>query len=577
MNLENLPGYDEAVKAMEANTSSRARYLLDLERFVEGTQYAGLPDWFSDQRPLWERAPCIVDPIVKSAIASNTDLLLGEGRFPLFTTEDADGDDAEEIEYVLARLAKQARLRLASCETFASAQGACSAAAIFGIRAGRLFIDTVRARWCNVELDDEGAVLRAEIRYPYLTELTDRHGQRIVKAMLFRRVIDAETDTTYLPAEARPDGIEPAWSEKGATKSAHGFGFCPVVWYAHMRGCEIVGNIDGNAIHAQITDELRAHDFALSQKHRAALYVGDPQWTEIGVDPGYDPSSSARKPDVPTTLHGGKPSTDNPIRGGFHSKPRGSRARKKSPGTVWQYPKDVEVELHSLPGDALDALDKHARDLRVKVAQALGVVFLDPETLPASTSLSGRALEALKARQLDRCDNYRLDFGDRFLLPAMGMLLRIAIVKRMPVVDLDKVEAFIIKQGERWSWHSPPFALAWGRYFRLDADDESKQVELAVKALDGGIATTRAAVEKIRGVFDIKDVDAYVTDLLAERQGAIRAQQQMAAQMMRDTGDADEEGGSEDATDDAGTDDDAQRAKPRKTTRDRRRGRSRAA
>lgn len=553
MTLANLPGYEEAAKAAEANLSPRARHLATLERYVEGTQYEGLPDWFSDQKPLWERAPCIVDPIVRRAIESNADLVLGEGRFPLLGIEDVEGEEAEHVEYVLARLTQQSRLRMAAREAFEAAQGTGSACAVFGVRAGRLFIDTVKARWCEVELDGEGAVRRLEIKYPYLTLVKDG-GRQLVKTLLFRRVIDDKRDTTYQPGEARPDGIEPAWVEDKAKTFSHGLGFCPVVWYSHMRGCAIVGDVDGKALHEHLTDEIRAHDFALSQRHRAALYAGDPQWTEVGVEAGYNPTEPVRRAEVPTTLLGGKPSEANPIRGGFVTRASRNKARKKSPGSVWQYPQGVEVELHSLPSDALDAVSKHARDLRIKLSESLGVVFLDPETLPAATTLSGRALEALLSRQLNRCDGYRADFGDRFLLPAAGMLLRIAIGKRLRIEGLDVVQKVIGAIGERWSWHAPPISLTWGRYFRLSAEEEAKVVELVVKARDGGIATTRAAVEKVRGVLDIKDVDAYVAELEKERADAMAQQQQIAKQMMlrepsADPGDDEDEDADEDGSD----------------------------
>ena len=110
-----------------------------------------------------------MDPIVRRAIESNADLCLGEGRFPRLSVEDVAGDDADDVEYVLARIAKGARLQVAAREAFEAAQGTGSACAIFGVRAGRLFIDTVKARWCEVELDADGAVLRLEIKYPYLT------------------------------------------------------------------------------------------------------------------------------------------------------------------------------------------------------------------------------------------------------------------------------------------------------------------------------------------------------------------------------------------------------------------------
>lgn len=563
MSLESIPGYAEAMQALEANLSPRATHLATLERYIEGTQYEGLPDWFSDTKPLWERAPCIVDGIVKSAIKSNSDLLLGEGRFPALAGEDLDGDEAEAFERVLARIIQKSRLRMAAREAFEAGQGSGSACAVFGVRAGRLFIDTVRARWCEPEFDADGAVSRLEIRYPYFTIVKSVGGTRVVKAMFYRRVIDGMEDVTFKPVEARADGLEPAWEADKTV--AHGLGFCPVVWYAHMRGCAIVGDIDGKAIHEQLLDEVRGHDFVLSQKHRAALYAGDPQWTEVGVQPGYNPTDPVPVADVPTTLLGGKPTEGNPVRGRFTTRPNRNKARKKSPGAVWQYPENVQVKLHTLPGEALDALDKHARDLRAKLSEGLGVVFLDPETLLAVSTLSGRALEALRSRQLDRCDSYRSDFGDRFLLPALGMLLRIALTKRLSMPSIDVVERVIARADEQWSWHQPPLALTWGRYFRLDADEEAKQVDSVVKARDGGLSTLRAAVKKLRGVLDIKDVDAYLVELEAERRKAATEQQSIAARLMQATQRPDDEPADDDddeEVDDGDEEPDDARARP---------------
>lgn len=540
MSLEKIQGYEEAVRAIEANLSPRAKHLAHLERYVEGTQYDGLPDWFSDEKPLWERAPCIVYPIAANAIESNSDLLLGEGRFPVPTVAGLEGDDAESFEKAVKEVVRQSRLAAASKEVLEAGQGCGSACAIFGIRSGRLFCESVKARWCEVQLDAEGAVTQLIIQYPYLTTEKGGDGRYTVRAKLFRRVIDNTNDTTFLPGEARQDGIEPAWIVDQTQNINHALGFCPVVWYAHRKGCTVVSDIDGKAIHERLTDEIRAHDMALSQRHRAALNAGDPQWTETGVEPGYNPTAPVRRVEMPASVSG-KPG--EAVTAAYVSRPARGKVRKKSPGTVWQYEsKDVVVKQHTLPGDALKTLDDNARDLRLKLAESLGVVFLDPETLPSNGTLSGRALEALKARQLDRCDNYRTDFGDHFLLPALGMLLRIVSVKKLVVEGFEAVTALVAKTASSWSWHAPPLGLTWGRYFRLDPEEENKQVDTVVKARDGGVLTLRAGVEKLRSVFDIKDVDAYLLELEAEKQAAMEQQQQAAADMMAMTAPANDDG-----------------------------------
>lgn len=526
---DNTPGLREAQKILEKNLSARAKALQSLEKYVEGTQYDHLPDWFSDKKPLWERAPCIVYPIVQAAIDSNSDLLLGEGRFPLARVDGLEGEESEKFEKAVSKTVQQSRLKAAAREIFAAGQGCGSACAIFGVRGGRLFIGTLRAGWCTPELAADGSVISLEVRYPYLAVERTQDGEKWV-CKLYRRTIDATSDIQYKPATAKPDGSEPAWTKDEALSVDHGLGFCPVVWFPHLKGCAAVNDFDGRAIHEHLTDEIRAHDFALSQRHRAALYAGDPQWTEIGVEPGYNPTGSGgRKAEVPASTFG-RPG-ESPI-GVYTSEPSSSasKVRKKSPGSVWQYAgknPEVKVQLHTLPGEALKALDDHARDLRSKIAESLGVVFLDLEALPNESRLSGRALESAKARQLDRVNYYRSDFGDKFLIPALGMLLRIALATKLSIEGLDVVQKAEKAAGTAWSWHFPPIELVWGAYFQPSGEEEAFMVRAAAEAKTAGIATTRILVEKLRGVLGIKDVDAYMGKLEEEQAANMKREQEM--------------------------------------------------
>ncbi len=438
MQLSTLEGFNEAMKAVRANTSPRALYLATLESYVEGSQYAGLPDWFSGDVPIWERAPCIVYPIVQSAIDSNTDLVLGDGRFPELSTQPEEGDDeydagalkeddAKHIDRFMVEIARQVRLKSALREVFSAAQGCGSGVEIFGVRAGKLFLDTTKARWCTPTFGRDSKLASLEITYPYLEQYQDRSGKWAVRPKLYRRVIDALADTTFQPADASTNGLAPAWVADPLQTFRHGFGFCPAHWYPFMRGCSVVNDYDGIALHAHLLDEVRALDFALSQRHRAALYAGDPQWTEIGVELGSSPTPTARSGSLPATANGGKPSASNPVTTHFADPPKARKGRKKSPGDVWQYEDPTtKVTLHTLPGDALKALTDHAADLRLKIAESMAVVFMDSEHIKMGSTMSGKALEALKARQLDRCDQYRSDVEDHLVTPTLEMLLRVA-------------------------------------------------------------------------------------------------------------------------------------------------------
>lgn len=442
MNLHTVDGYAEAQKAIQLHTSSRAKQMHALESYVDGTQYVGLADWFidgPDAPPLWERAPCFVYPIVWAAVQSNSDLLFGEGRFPSVSSrpseDDAsvteDGltvDESEILDRFIREVQRQVRFSFVCRQVFAAAQGAKSACALFGVRSRRLFCDTVKAAWCTPTFDLEGNVTKLVVEYPYLVETVDAQQRRAVKAMMFRREIDATSDVTMIPAELRSDRrVEVNWQADPAQRFEHNFGFCPVRWYAHMKGCSVVSNFDGHAIHENLCDEIRALDFTISQRHRAALYAGDPQWTEIGVDPGYNPSAVGRTAAVPSTPEGGDASRANPITGRYIDSNPTRAARRKTPGGIWQYDKDnVKVELHCLPGDALKALQDHAKDLRSKLCEAMAVVFFEADDFTRAQDISGRALEARRSKQIERCDLFREDFGANFIVPAISMALRIA-------------------------------------------------------------------------------------------------------------------------------------------------------
>lgn len=433
--MSTMSGYGDAAKLVASHLSPRAQRMANFERYVEGTQYQGRPNFFDRTRPLWERAPCIVYPLVANAINSNTDLVLGETRWPRITSRPSEDDsrfeiaglsevDSAIIDKAIMEVERQSRFHAAMREAFTAAQGCGSAVLIFGVRGSKLFIDSTKARWCEPEFDDEGNIKKLVIEYPYYATVKERNVWRVV-AKMYRREIDDTKDVTYKSAMLASSGAEPDWQVAMTVK--HDFGFCPVVWYPFMQGCSVVDNYDGHAVHENLLDEVTALDFALSMKHRAALYSGDPQWTEIGVEPGYTPTQPGEIVSVPATSMGGPITGDNRPVGEYRAPQRG-QGRRKGPGEVWQYESpDVKVQLHTLPGDALQALENHCMDLRMKLAESLSAVFLDADSIRMRASvLSGKALEVIRARQIDRCEQYRDDCGARLLLPSMHMLLRVA-------------------------------------------------------------------------------------------------------------------------------------------------------
>lgn len=537
MDLSTLEGYGDAVAVFNANVSPRYRALENLEKWATGRQYRGLPDWFSIDKPLWERAPCITYLLTKESIESKVDLVLGEGRFPQITTSPGEGDpladDADAgkdetgldkdssrlLDAFIDRALKQAGAHTALRECLYHAQEVSSGVLIFGVRNGKLFCDTTKAHWCEPTLDVDGECTRLEIKYPYIDPYKDQYGKWKVRVRIFRRVIDDKTDTTWLPADADAHGKDPDWKVDTKQVFEHGLGFCPVRWYPFLRGCSTANQIDGKAPHELCLDEIRALDFALSQRHRAALSAGDPQWTECGVSPGFNPSAPARTVVMPGTAAGGPITPGNPQTTGW-AEPQGSQpARMKSPGVVWQYPDvNTKVTLHSLPGDAVKVVSDHAADLRMKLCEMLAYVPLDPDAISHLRQLSAKAIEALSKRERNRCDRIRDDFGDVCLIPAVQMLLKICAVYAgkagLNLAGLKKVAPIL----KRYLDSNVSLRLVWGDYDNPDPAEEQQIVATTVMAHEGGLITDRQAVAKLQDIYDIENVDEAVAALKLEKQ-----------------------------------------------------------
>src|SRR5690606_5389763 len=182
------------------------------EKWANGTQYKGRPNWWDDSVPLWEREPCIVYPIVQIAAQSNVDLVLGESRAPKFTAhpgEDEDGTDggideesSKALDRYLSKYHQLARFRSHCREAFIAAQQTGTAVAIHGVRNGVPFAELVPAAWCIPTFKDFPEVESLEIRYPFVEERKRKDGKWEAVCKLYRRVLTAESDTEYFPAEA---------------------------------------------------------------------------------------------------------------------------------------------------------------------------------------------------------------------------------------------------------------------------------------------------------------------------------------------------------------------------------------
>jgi len=539
----------EASAAARANLSPRARQLETLEKYANGTQYDGLADWFDDEPPLWERAPCIVYNLVGVAIRSNGHLVLGEGRFPVITSNPGENDSeaggldeevSKSVDRGISELHKRTRFRSICRQALKHAQQAKSCAVVVGVRGGKPAVEVIRSWWCEPTFDIQRNVIKLEVRYPYCEWEKLPDGKWKLHAKLFRRIIDAVSDTTFISLEAEKAGREPppdAWKPDPTKTVKHGLGFCPVLWYGFMRECAAETDYDGTAIHQEVLDECRGLDFALSQRHRSALFCGDPQIIETGVEAGYNPSGQWGKTgSIPSTYAGGEPSKSNPVTGRFQQTGQ-QAARKKSPGVVWQYESPTtKVGYLMLPADALGVLESHISDLRNKLAEMLCVVILDPQNVKNTADMSGKAIEQLRARQFDRCDEIREDVEENLLLPLTKLLIRVALKANVKIKAVQAVAkelaAFAEDGAELMLFTRWPTG-----YVKPDPADEQAIVTMATTAVKGGVATRRMALEKVAPIFGIDSVDQAEEALEKERQANMAEQQEAMSALHGDEND----------------------------------------
>ncbi len=547
----------EARRVFERNCTPRYCSLDILEAYVEGRQYEGRPHWFNDNVPLLDRGPHIVEPIVDSAIKSYQDLIFGEGKFPQVTAKVEEDDtafdprfgleaeDSKKLDHLIRAAFKQANVAQVSREALARALGSRTAVGIVSIKGGKLCVELVPAKCCKPEFHPKypGEVIRLDIMYPYIEQYRDTANHCYVeRCMMFRRVIDADWDTTYQPVRAREDGEPPnsgAWTPDLNLSVNHSFGFCPVVWFPFRKIATTRHDFDGIAIHERYLDELDAFNRSLSQRDRAGLYAGDPMQVEIGVGEDENPSPIAPQAADPRHLlvdsHGRI--VDSRAKAAFAfvgtqtNAPGG--ARKRGVGVVARYGSpNAKVEYLTLPGEALKPLDDDIDKKRSLLAE--GMSWVRPLEAGSSNTnlnisrLSSKTLALLFKRQTSACDLIRPDAWNGWLYPLTNLLLRIIYLyasdetrEGLYLGGLDVAKKLLqrfdaeLSNGEK-RWFAPALTPVWGDYFPPDEADRLALSQLFIQDYEAGFITLRKVLELRKNEFGIDNIDAFMEQLTKE-------------------------------------------------------------
>lgn len=516
----NIAGFTQAERLAQQWLSPRYRKLDRLERYVVGEQYEGLPDFFNPKQdvPLMERAPNIVHSIVEAAIRQHCDFAFGEGRFPgIFCAADDDerllgegmpDEMAHLYEAWLRLLMRHACYPEACVDALANAEACGTAVSVVALVNGCPAIHTLRAKWCQPEFDESGSTIKAlEVQYPFFSYEKSDQGQWMVYSKLYRRRIDETRDVVYKPVDMMQMGLGHIdWQEDAAKSVTHNLGFCPVVWYKLRSSYEHASDLDGYPIHGTQLDELDALNYSLSQRGRAAIYSGDPQAYETGVDPQAPPAGGmGRAAIVPAKDGSGYV---------FGSTTGGRPARKKGAGTVWSYENpEAKVGLLSLPGDALNSISDHVADICDKIGEVLGYTKASPETVKGA--ISGKALAFLYHRTTSFVDGLRQDFWHGWMCPVINLLNRVVhtqekrtpgsvyvhgVRRIMPILD-----TFTVDVADVPMWMPPRLRARWGHYFGLTSQDEAEVVRMTVDAYNAQVIPLRLALEKLQNIYPHDD------------------------------------------------------------------------
>ena len=547
--------WEDAKRLVNENLSSRFLALDNLEAYTEGRQYDGLAHWLEGgDTPLLERAPHIVQPIVDEAIKDFRDLTLNEWPAITCQSEEADKSDtkavntpeAELIDEFIAEAVTSAKLISVAAAAFYRALSCGTVVTLASVQRGQLKATNVRAKWCEPEWskthpDELDAI---EISYPYIEELMVK-GERVAVVKLFRRRIDRDVDITFQPVEAKAGFVREQYNWVAEVKFEHGLGFVPAVWWAFGKDEAFVGSMDGQAIQRLLLDEVDALNRAHSQHNRAALYAGDPQWVETGVEQGHNPTGAAPEGGIWRGYHDemGQLSEDPAIvaregRAWIGAGAGHEEKRKKGPGEIWRYGNpDARVELKTLPGDALDGISRDQDRLARIISDGLSWVRPDPGEFSRQglnfQNLSGESMRWLYRRMTIRCGQFREWFTDFWLTPLLGIFVRLVAANQDGVLLESKAAApmavakFTVPIGGVPEFLGLSLRLTWTDFFadtQLDMERRSKRVRDDLKA---GIITLETAVKVIASTYKIDDAKAYAKLLEAEQEKRVKQAQEV--------------------------------------------------
>jgi len=482
-----------------------------LEAWYCGTQYDGRPGFWSSDVPLRERAPIVQSQFTRSAVQRLSTLVFGDRSFPRLKVE-AEGyrttltpAERDALQTLINELARSLALSKRMREVLTEGLKCGAACIIVGIVDGRPSLRLLPSKWCTPTLRADGSVERLCVQYKHPSPDDSS------KWLWCRREISATADRTYASVPV-VDGAPPQWGDYTEIPLE----CCPVVWVRNdAEATASPDQIDGHALVEGLEDEVEALDLELSQLYRNALYNGEPQLVQIGVDGDASMTAPVGQTSARTGGFSWLDSVIPSIRRGNGTE----SAVKKAPGKLWKLPQGGDAKMVESTGAGAEIIRGAITELRRVLTDALGVVLFDADSLGGG-DLAARTLGLMHAPMLDHADNLRVEYGDA-LTRILDMMLRVlsGTLARSQGVLLRSYDAaapalarlYGVGPDRARRWIGACVTLTWGAYFDPSALDVKAAVETAMIANGGRpVLSHRSAVASVASLFGVLDVDAEV-------------------------------------------------------------------
>lgn len=512
--------------------SSRYRALDMAQRYYESKQYEHKPDWYEGRErstgaevPLRERAPCVIEPLPRSAVNQAVRFAVGEGKFPELKVaevepEDAiapslaiSKDDAQMLSRALAHLIRVGRLKPAVMRAMRRGLSSGTAVLVLSVKNGRISVEHPHARDCIPTFennDPDQPVVAMTWVYQYDAEEPDKDGRPTCRRRFFRRDYTESEIIEYQPVDA-DFGKAIKWEV--ASTSPHKLGFCPVIWVRNLPedGCD---SIDGVSLYAGLYPQLDALNFSVSQRHMGLETLGVPQPYVTGNEDNDGPAATGRSatPDPANALakvprdpySGSRRATRDAIRWGSKY--------------LWRWrSKDAQFGLVETTGKAFEVASKHVAEIRARLLQAMSVVLMDANESVGKGDMSAKALALLFAPLLALVDELREHWWCHCIEPLLTMSLRIVGAvgaERMSLPIGNRIAPILrgrmmrFEGEERDRWVPPEITPLWGAYFSPSAAEIDTWTRAVSAAKGESLISHETAVRAVAADFGVSDVEA---------------------------------------------------------------------